>query len=711
MFRGFFLLLVATLTGTCIADESVTKAPTFKICVPEIYWKDCLKMMEDSKAKGVPISCVSGRDRFECIDKVGKKEADIVAVDPEDMYLAAKNELANQAGFNIVEQVRTKEEPDAIYRYEAVAVIHKDLEINDVQGLRGLKSCHTGVGRNVGYKIPITKLTAMGVLANINDPEYSARENEIRALSTLFDKGCLVGTWSPDPAINQRLKETYSNMCALCEKPSVCDYPDIYSGYEGALRCLAHNGGQVAWTKVIYVKKFFGLPIGITPAVPTQEDPTNFRYFCPDGTKVPIDATTKPCTWAARPWQGYMTNGQVTNVEAVQKELTELGELGEEEHAAWWKDIMLLDEKTRAVTAPPVNPQEHLEQAKYLDVIERNSGAPERDARWCVSSSTALAKCQALAKAAHSRDVRPRIECILEKDDESCLTAVRNEAADLVVLEGGLVSNATTNFNVKPIISEDYGKGATKMGERPAVAVIKKDSTIKNLADLRGKKSCHSEYGTSFAGWIAPLKALKKANLVKSPEEMVDFFGGSCAPGAPVGSKLCQQCVGNLESKDEKIIEATKCKIDGPESYFGGKGALKCLIAGNGDVAFMPLTDLVQATETSDGSIKSSDFALLCPDGTTTSVDEWAKCNFGLEPPRVLVSSAAKTPGALEELTHGVLAASTLYSKRPDLLHLFGNWGGQRNVLFKDDAKGLMSISTEWDHWADWATTQQEYTI
>lgn len=46
----------------------------------------------------------------------------------------------------------------AEFRYEAVVVIHKDLEINSIQGLRGLKSCHTGVGRNVGYKIPITKV-------------------------------------------------------------------------------------------------------------------------------------------------------------------------------------------------------------------------------------------------------------------------------------------------------------------------------------------------------------------------------------------------------------------------------------------------------------------------------------------------------------------------------------------------------------------------
>lgn len=74
---------------------------------------------------------------------------------------------------------------------------------------------------------------------------------------------------------------------------------------------------------------------------------------------------------------------------------------------------------------------------------------------------------------------------------------------------------------------------------------------------------------------------------------------------------------------------------------------------------------------------------LVCPDGTTTAVEESSKCNLGLEPPRVIISSATKTPNILEELTHGVLAASSLYSKRPDLLQLFGTWGGQPNVLFK----------------------------
>lgn len=64
---------------------------------------------------------------------------------------------------------------------------------------------------------------------------------------------------------------------------------------------------------------------------------------------------------------------------------------------------MLLDEKTLAVAAPPVSPQVHLKNAKYVDVIERNSGAPERDARWCVWSASALDKCRSLARAAFSR--------------------------------------------------------------------------------------------------------------------------------------------------------------------------------------------------------------------------------------------------------------------------------------------------------------------
>lgn len=80
---------------------------------------------------------------------------------------------------------------------------------------------------------------------------------------------------------------------------------------------------------------------------------------------------------------------------------------------------------------------------------------------------------------------------------------------------------------------------------------------------------------------------------------------------------------------------------------------------------------------------KGSDFELLCPSGGRASIEEWEQCNLGLEPPRVIVSSASKPPNELEELTHGILDASENYAERPDLLQLFGSWGGQPNLIFK----------------------------
>jgi hypothetical protein len=64
---------------------------------------------------------------------------------------------------------------------------------------------------------------------------------------------------------------------------------------------------------------------------------------------------------------------------------------------------MLLNEKTLAVATSPVDPEQHLKIAKYMDVIARNFGAPERNARWCVYETKALEKCRALSKAAYSR--------------------------------------------------------------------------------------------------------------------------------------------------------------------------------------------------------------------------------------------------------------------------------------------------------------------
>lgn len=71
--------------------------------------------------------------------------------------------------------------------------------------LRSKKSCHTGFGRNVGYKIPITRLKKNGVLKISADPTLSSVEKELKALSEFFSESCIVGTYSPDQEVNRNL--------------------------------------------------------------------------------------------------------------------------------------------------------------------------------------------------------------------------------------------------------------------------------------------------------------------------------------------------------------------------------------------------------------------------------------------------------------------------------------------------------------------------
>nr|ALX00067.1 transferrin [Melanoplus sanguinipes] len=362
-------LLPAALHGAPADTPSVRK---YKICVPEMVLDECNNL---ARQDGVHLTCVPARDRLECLDKVHTHKADFVPVDPEDIYIAANN---GDNHFAVFKEIRTKEEPNEEFRYEAVAVIHKNQPLRSVQDLRGLKSCHTGVGRNVGYKIPLTKLSNFHVIGALNDKSLTARENELRELSGLFSKACLVGNWSADPELNKRLKKQYSNLCALCEHPDICNYPDHYSGYDGALRCLSDNGGEVAWTKVYYVKKHFGIAIGGDPTVVVNQtgyDPSEYAYFCPDGTKKPI--LGRACRWAARPWQGFLASDDLLNeVPQLRQQLKLANTLGEQQDASWLSKVLLvLKGKTTVVdNGQPLSPQAYLNKANYSDVIGRNFG-------------------------------------------------------------------------------------------------------------------------------------------------------------------------------------------------------------------------------------------------------------------------------------------------------------------------------------------------
>ncbi|XP_060801389.1 transferrin [Amyelois transitella] len=641
------------------------KSP-YKICVPAQFLKDCEQMLEVETKSKATLECVAARDRMECLSYVQQRQADFVPVDPEDMYVASK--IPNQ-DFVLFQEYRTDDEPDAEFRYQAVIVVHKDLPINSLDGLKGLKSCHTGVNRNVGYKIPLTMLMKRSVFPKMNDHTISPKENELKALSTFFKQSCIVGTWSPDPKTTSAWKQHYSQLCSLCQHPNKCDYPDDFSGYEGALKCLAHNGGEVAFTKVFYVHKFFGLALGTIPAHPSPEDPTNFRYLCVDGSKVPV-GDKNPCSWAARPWQGLLGHNDVlAQLSPLREKIKQLSNAGASTKPSWFTNVLGLSEKIHHVADNiPIKPVDYLKKANYTEVIERGHGVPELVVRMCVTSSVALAKCRAMSVFAFSRDIRPILDCVQESSEKDCLRSVQDNGSDLAAVDDIRVAAAAKQYGLHPVFHEVYGEKKTP---NYAVAVVKKGSTYTTIDDLRGKRSCHSSFGT-FSGLHAPLFYLiNKGKITSEPGQCVkklsDFFSaGSCLPGVDKPE--------NNPKGDDISMLKKQCASD--------NNPLKCLQEGRGDIAFVSSADLKDYDE--------SQYELLClnrESGGRDKLSNFETCNIVMAPSRTWLAS--KTSMSDVSIAHTPLSLAQLLDTRSDLFNIYGEFLKNNNVLFNNAAKGL----------------------
>lgn len=629
--------------------------------MPAQFLKACEAMLEvPTKSKAV-LECIPARDRVECLSFVQQRQADFVPVDPEDMYMASK--IPNQ-DFVVFQEYRTDDEPDAEFRYEAVIVVHKDLPINNLDQLKGLKSCHTGVNRNVGYKIPLTMLMKRSVFPKMNDRTISPKENELRALSTFFKKSCIVGTWSPDPKTNSAWKGQYNQLCALCEHPDKCDYPDNYSGYEGALRCLAHNGGEVAFTKVIYVRKFFGLPVGTIPANQSSENPDEFAYLCVDGSKVPV--REKACSWAARPWQGLLGHNDVlAKLSPLREKIKQLADAGTSSKPDWFTKVLGLSDKIHHVADNiPIKPVDYLKKANYTEVIERGHGPPEPVVRLCVTSNVALAKCRAMAVFAFSRDIRPKLDCVHEPSEDDCLKNVQDNGSDLVSVDELRVASAARRYTLHPVFHEVYDNKLPNY----AVAVVKRNSPINNIDDLKGKLSCHNSFGT-FSGLAAPLYYLINKNKIPSDnciKNFGDFFAGSCLPGV------------DKAENNPKGEDVSKLK----KQCSGSNSAWTCLQQDKGDVAFVSSADL--------SNFDSSKYELLClnkDNGGRDSLTNYATCNIVMAPSRTWLS--AKDFLSDVSIAHTPLSLAQLLEEKPDLFNIYGEFLKNNNVIFNNAAKGL----------------------
>uniref|UniRef100_A0A8C2E5X1 Serotransferrin n=1 Tax=Cyprinus carpio TaxID=7962 RepID=A0A8C2E5X1_CYPCA len=305
---------------------------------------------EQQKCDNLQISsmeCRRASSVEECFKKIMRKEADALAVDGGQVYIAGTCGLV---------PVMVEQYTQEASSYYVVAVVRKGSGVT-WNTLKDRKSCHTGLNRNAGWKVPDSAICG-------KTPGCT--------LYTYFSKGCAPGA---DPQ---------SNMCELCkgsgkavgdESKCKASSEEIYYGYDGAFRCLAEKTGEVAFIKHTIVGDYTD---GKGPGWAKDLKSEDFELICPESP----DTTVKhnefgKCNLAKVPAHAVITR------EDARKDVVNVlkqAQLSSELFKSEGERNLLFSDSTKCLQETTQTLKEFLTQ-KYIDMIERTyetgQGAPD----------------------------------------------------------------------------------------------------------------------------------------------------------------------------------------------------------------------------------------------------------------------------------------------------------------------------------------------
>jgi len=245
--------------------------------------------------------------------------------------------------------------------------------------------------------------------------------------------------------------------------------------------------------------------------------------------------------------------------------------------------------------------------------------------------------------------LEPKMGCKKVSTAEECMKQIYLGESDVTVLEAGDIYKAGWQYRLIPILAEVYNLGEPFYY---AVAVTKQRDNNTELIYLKNKRTCHPAVGHG-GGWVMPMAWLLTNERVRdygcdSLRAASEYFAEACAPGALSiefrnryqsdyweHSHLCDLCHGSARHY---------CKRNHMEDYFGHTGAFRCLVEGGGNVAFVKHTTV---TENCDGKRKewwarnqlTSDFELLCRDGTRKPARNYTDCYLGTVKANAIVTN------------------------------------------------------------------------
>lgn len=438
---------------------------------------------------------------------------------------------------------------------------------------------------------------------------------------------------------------------------------------------------------------------------------SNYVYLCLDGSKLPLDS--KPCEWAHKPTNVFVTApNRHHDKDLYLAFLQQLFQRFVPYKPSWWRMRSLFssaDQVTQILAVPA-----HLQQwdkylGNYISSIEKPlPGCEPNNVSLCTSSAQEELKCLDLQKAAFSLRVRPEIECKRRPSKLDCLELVARRQADLASVDLSQLHEAPAT-----LLQQVEPAGVAEGQADFAVGVVRADSGIKFLYQLGGRRSCHGSFGDT-AGWLAPLSVLTERALLdrqscNKADLMADYFGGSCVPGAAdlrinqyrSGSeRLCALCRGDASG-------AHQCERSPSERYQNHAGALRCLIEGAGEVAFMSLSSLAQHVDGRSPeswarqaplALDSRNFRLVCRNGPSSMLADYERCHLARLPGKLIV--APKFTSRDERLTGRILLASLAERFAPDapgsdMFSLYGPYLNQSNLLFDDSTYKITPIALE----------------
>nr|KAF6335880.1 transferrin [Pipistrellus kuhlii] len=658
-------LLACGILGLCLA---VSEKPVRWCTVSDQEDRKCtaFKNQNDDLKKG--LDCVRKSSHYECIEAIANKGADAVTLDGGLVF------DAGQAPYNlkpvVAEYYGSKENPQT--SYYAVAVVKKGsgFQLNQLQGK---KSCHTGINRSAGWKIP------MGTLY----PELSEPQEDLqKAAANFFGGSCVPGV---DP-------NAYPKLCQLCagkgKDKCAFSHHEPYFGYSGALKCLMDGAGEVAFVKHLTV----------LDDLPNQAERDQYELLCRDNTRKPVDKYEE-CHLAIVPSHAVVAR----SVDGKEDLIWELLNQAQERYgrgtsgdfqlfsSSEGKNLLFKDSTQGFLKVPPKMDAWMYLGYEYVSVMKnlKENTRPDpstagcNTVKWCAIGHQERLKCDEW-----SVNSKGKVACESAETTEDCIAMIMKGEADAMSLDGGFIYIAG-KCGLVPVLAENY-KTTSNCVNTPergylAVAVVKSSSSEDlTWETLQNKKSCHTAVDRT-AGWNIPMGLIyNRLNHC----EFDKFFSQGCAPGYAKTSSLCALCIGSAS------VPGKECEPNNNERYYGYTGALRCLVE-SGDVAFVKEETVLQNTggkNTEDWAknLKQEDFKLLCPDGTRKPVSEAENCHLARSPNHGVVSRQDKAACVRQVL----LEQQTLFGKNEnDCLSDFCLFQSKtKDLLFKDDTKCLAEL-------------------